>query len=299
MKDKEISLYEVRASGLSEKFLTLLGLIKFPHTIFSLPFAVMSAFLAAGGLPAQRELLLILGALVMARSCAMGFNRLADLEYDSTNPRTQRWALMQELVGRKALWVFTLACALAFVALSWALNRLTLYLSPVALAVIFGYSYTKRMSSLSHFFLGLALALAPLGAWVAIKASFAVAPCLLALAVLLWTAGFDIIYACQDVEHDRRMGLYSVPKNLGIERALAISSILHLLMVVVLVLLVRYADLGMVYLLGVCATAGLLFYEHTLVKPDDLSRVNVAFFTVNGFISLALMSATLVDIFLF
>lgn len=281
-----------------QKVLGLLELVKFPHTVFSLPFAMMSTFLAADGVPGIKALLLILAALVMARNCAMGFNRLADAQYDSTNPRTKQWYILQHRVGRLTFLTFTLVSALFFVGSSWALNQLTFLLSPVALVVIIGYSYTKRFTSLSHFFLGTALALAPLGAWVAVRGSFDVTPCLLALSVLLWTAGFDIIYACQDVEHDKRMGLYSLPKNLGTKNALRLSSFLHLLMVGVLLLLASYAGLGRIYLAGVFVTAVLLFYEHSLVKPEDLSRINVAFFTVNGFISLALMATTLLDIFL-
>ncbi len=297
-EDKGVDSKAAGGLGFYEKILTLLDLIKFPHTIFSVPFAVMSAFLAADGIPTLKQLVLILAALVMARSCAMGFNRLADFQYDATNPRTRKWTVMQMELGRSTLWAFTLTCALLFVVFAAALNTLTLYLSPVALAVVMLYSYTKRLSSASHFILGLALALAPLGAWVAIRASFDVAPCLLAVAVLLWTAGFDVIYSCQDVEHDTRIGLHSIPKRLGIRNALRVSLTLHVLMVVVLLLLTRYADLGNVYLLGVFITAALLFYEHTLVKPDDLSKVNVAFFTVNGLISMALMAFTLIDIFI-
>ncbi len=283
--------------SLSNKFFSLLELVKFPHTIFSLPFAIMSAFLAADGLPGMREFLLILGALITARNCAMGFNRLADTQYDSTNPRTKQWYVLQLQVGRTTLLIFTLASALLFVGFSWALNWLTFVLSPIALLVVLGYSYTKRVTSLSHFVLGTALALAPLGAWVAIRGSFDVAPVLLALAVLLWTAGFDIIYSCQDVEHDRQMGLWSLPKRLGTKNALRLSSLLHLLMLAVLFLLGSYGGLGKIYQAGVCLTALLLFYEHSLVKPEDLSKINVAFFTVNGFISLGLMGATLLDIY--
>jgi 4-hydroxybenzoate polyprenyltransferase len=297
-EDKGVDSTAAGGLGFYEKILTLLDLIKFPHTIFSVPFAVMSAFLAADGMPTLKQLVLILAALVMARSCAMGFNRLADFQYDATNPRTRKWTVMQMELGRSTLWAFTLSCALLFVVFAAALNTLTLYLSPVALAVVMLYSYTKRLSSASHFILGLALALAPLGAWVAIRASFDVAPCLLAAAVLLWTAGFDVIYSCQDVEHDTRVGLHSIPRMLGIRNALRVSLTLHVLMVVTLLLLTRYADLGNVYLLGVFITAVLLFYEHTLVRPDDLSKVNVAFFTVNGLISMALMAFTLIDIFI-
>lgn len=286
----------VRDLGFYERALGLFELIKLPHAIFSVPFAVMSAFLAADGVPALKQLVLILGALVMARNCAMGFNRLADFQYDSANPRTKQWTVLQMELGRPTLWAFTVGSALCFVLFAAALNRLTLYLSPAALAVVMLYSYTKRLSNLSHFILGLALALAPLGAWVAIRASLDVVPCLLAAAVLLWTAGFDIIYSCQDVEHDTRMGLHSIPRTLGIKNALRLSLMLHVLMLGLLLLLTEYAGLGNIYLSGVCVTAALLFYEHSLVKPDDLSRVNVAFFTINGFISLALMAFTLVDI---
>ncbi|MGR3295626.1 MAG: UbiA family prenyltransferase, partial [Candidatus Bathyanammoxibius sp.] len=175
-EDKGVDSKAAGGLGFYEKILTLLDLIKFPHTIFSVPFAVMSAFLAADGMPTLKQLVLILAALVMARSCAMGFNRLADFQYDATNPRTRKWTVMQMELGRSTLWAFTLTCALLFVVFAAALNTLTLYLSPVALAVVMLYSYTKRLSSASHFILGLALALAPLGAWVAIRASFDVAP---------------------------------------------------------------------------------------------------------------------------
>lgn len=295
-EDKRVYPEGVRDLGFYERALGLFELIKLPHTIFSVPFAVMSAFLAADGVPALKQLVLILGALVMARNCAMGFNRLADFQYDSANPRTKQWTVLQMELGRPTLWAFTVVSALCFVLFAAALNRLTLYLSPAALAVVMLYSYTKRLSNLSHFILGLALALAPLGAWVAIRASLDVVPCLLAAAVLLWTAGFDIIYSCQDVEHDTRMGLHSIPRTLGIKNALRLSLMLHVLMLGLLLLLTGYAGLGNIYLSGVCVTAALLFYEHSLVKPDDLSRVNVAFFTINGFISLALMAFTLIDI---
>ena len=280
-----------------KKFTSILELIKFQHTIFSFPFAIMSAFLAASGVPGMKQLLLILAALVTARSAAMSFNRLVDTHYDIYNPRTAYRVTLQKQIGRKNVWIFTILCCALFITCAWLLNRLAFYMSPLAIIIIFGYSYTKRFTNLSHFVLGLALALSPIGAWVGIRGTLTTTPFLLALAVVLWTAGFDIIYACQDFEHDIKSGLYSIPKKLGIKTALMLSGILHLLMVFVLLLLTRYTDLGVIYTIGVCVIAALLFYEHSLVKPKDLSRINIAFFTVNGIISIGLMGVTLIDIF--
>ena len=287
----------MRFSHLLQKITTLLNLIKFSHTIFSFPFAVMSAFLAAGGMPGMRQLLLIIAALVMARSAAMSFNRLVDTHYDINNPRTTYRVTLQKKIGRTNLWMFTILCATLFILCAWSLNRLALYMSPLAILIIFGYSYTKRFTHLSHFVLGLALALSPIGAWVGIQGTLAVTPFLLACAVVLWTAGFDIIYACQDVEHDVKSGLHSIPRRLGIKGALILSGILHLFMVGILLLLPRYTSLSIIYSIGVYIVAALLLYEHSLVKPKDLSRVNTAFFTVNGIISMGLMGVTLIDVF--
>jgi len=257
----------------------------------------MSAFLAAGGMPGMRQLLLIIAALVTARSAAMSFNRLVDTHYDINNPRTTYRVTLQKKIGRTNLWMFTILCATLFILCAWLLNRLALYMSPLAILIIFGYSYTKRFTHLSHFILGIALALSPIGAWVGIQGTLAVTPFLLSFAVVLWTAGFDIIYACQDIEHDIKSGLYSVPKKLGVRGALILSGILHLFMVGILIALPRYTDLGVIYSIGVFIIAGLLFYEHSLVKPKDLSKINTAFFTVNGIISMGLMGVTLIDIF--
>ena len=287
----------MRFSHLLQKITTLLNLIKFSHTIFSFPFAVMSAFLAAGGMPGMRQLLLIIAALVTARSAAMSFNRLVDTHYDINNPRTTYRVTLQKKIGRTNLWMFTILCAALFILCAWLLNRLALYMSPLAILIIFGYSYTKRFTHLSHFILGIALALSPIGAWVGIQGTLAVTPFLLSFAVVLWTAGFDIIYACQDIEHDIKSGLYSVPRKLGVRGALILSGILHLFMVGILIALPRYTDLGVIYSIGVFIIAGLLFYEHSLVKPKDLSKINTAFFTVNGIISMGLMGVTLIDIF--
>jgi 4-hydroxybenzoate polyprenyltransferase len=280
------------------KLYSILRLIKFSHTIFSLPFAVMSAFIAAGGLPSLRQTLLIIGALIMARSCAMSFNRLIDAKYDILNPRTDYRINLQNLIGRPNLWIFTVFCAILFVVLAAGLNLLSLLLSPLALLIIFGYSYTKRFSNLSHFALGLALAFSPIGAWIGVKGELALTPFILAFAVLLWTAGFDIIYSCQDLQHDIKTGLYSIPKKMGLKNSLRLSSILHFFMVIVLIVFMYFTNLGIIYFGGVCFTCIMLFYEHSLIKPHDLSNINMAFFTVNGLISIVLMIVTLVDVFI-
>ncbi len=281
------------------KLSTILRLIKFSHTIFSLPFAVMSAFIAAGGMPEIRRLLLILGALIMARSCAMSFNRLVDAKYDILNPRTSYRIQMQNNIGRMNLWFFTIACTILFIVFAGMLNRLSLLVSPLALLVILGYSFTKRFTSISHFVLGLSLALSPIGAWIAITGGITFTPFILALAVLLWTAGFDIIYACQDLEPDKKTELYSIPKKIGLKNSLRLSSLLHVLVVIVLFFFMYFANLGFVYLGGVIFVSLMLIYEHSLIKPHDLSKINLAFFTVNGLISMLLMTVTLVDIFIF
>lgn len=281
------------------KFYSILKLIKFSHTIFSLPFAVMSAFIGAEGMPGIRQLLLILCALVAARSCAMSFNRLVDAGYDIDNPRTSYRIQLQGIIGKVNLWFFTVSCTLLFIVFAGMLNRLCLFISPLALLIIFGYSYTKRFTNLSHLVLGLSLALSPIGAWIGVTGEIDIAPFILALAVLLWTAGFDIVYACQDLQHDIKAGLYSIPKKIGIKNSLILSSILHFLMVIVLFLFMYFARLNFVYFGGVCFVSIMLVYEHSLIKPHDLSKISLAFFTVNGIISMILMVATLVDVVIF
>ncbi len=281
------------------RFYSIFKLIKFSHTIFSFPFAVMSAFIAAGGMPEIRQLLLIIGALVMARSCAMSFNRLVDAKYDTSNPRTAYRVKIQDHIGRSNLWFFTISCSILFIVCAGMLNRLSLIISPFALLIIFGYSYTKRFTNFSHIVLGLSLSLSPIGAWIGITGEIAVAPFILALAVLLWTAGFDIIYACQDLQHDIDAKLHSIPKMMGIKNSLILSSVLHFFVVVILFLFMYFTNLKYVYLGGVVFVGIMLIYEHSLIKPHDLSKINLAFFTVNGIISMILMAVTLVDIFIF
>ena len=267
-------------------------MIKFSHSIFALPFALTSLLLAAGPGLGIGTVLWILVAMVGARSAAMGFNRLADQGIDALNPRTAGRELPQGLLSRAEVWAFVVLSAGAFVLAAGMLNPLCLALSPVALAIVFGYSYTKRFTPLSHLVLGLALAIAPVGAWLAVRGAFAGEPIVLGSAVLCWVAGFDTIYACQDADFDRRAGLRSVPAWLGIARALVVAKVLHVLAVALLASLYWMTPLHPIYLLGVTGVAALLAYEHSLVRPDDLSRVDLAFFTLNGWISVGYFVVT-------
>ncbi len=273
----------------------LLKDIKIQHTVFALPFAMMSAFIAAKGAPAWLILALIVCAMVFSRSAAMAFNRLADERYDVLNPRTMGRALPRGSVSRGQYAFFTIACSAGFIAVCAMINDLALMLSPFALMIVFLYSYTKRFTPYSHFFLGLALALAPIGAWVAINGQFAPSPFILGVAVMFWLAGLDIIYSCQDIDFDREHHLQSIPQKYGVARALNLAAIFHLVMIIFLVALSVTASLSWLYYAGLVFTAAMLFYEHSLVRPDDLKRVNVAFFNVNGVISAGLALFTIAD----
>ena len=280
------------------KLRIILEMIKFEHTVFALPFAVMSAFIASDGLPSLVKLGWILVAMVGARSCAMAFNRLADADIDAENPRTAMRAIPAGLIAKGTVWCFTIVSAGLLVFAAWRLNPLAFALSPVALVVVMGYSYTKRFTAFSHFWLGLSLAISPVGAWIAIQGSFALPPIILCLVVLLWTAGFDIIYACQDVNFDRKHGLRSIPAKIGIKWALWLSSALHVIAVLLLLGIPFLIELGLFYYIGVGIVVLIFIYEHAIVKPTDLSRVNLAFFTLNGMISLVLMALSIADILL-
>ncbi|MFL6227897.1 MAG: UbiA-like polyprenyltransferase [Pyrinomonadaceae bacterium] len=268
---------------------TTLEMIKIEHTLFALPFAFLGAALAARGLPTAWQLLWITLAMVGARSAAMAFNRIADREIDAANPRTRARAIPAGLLSVRFAWAFTITAAALFFAAAFMLNRLTLLLSPVALASVLLYSYTKRFTSLSHLVLGWCLAIAPTGAWIAVRGNLASpVPLLLSLVVLLWTAGFDVLYACQDFDFDRRAGLRSIPARVGIPRALWIARALHLCAFGALVWLYHASQLGWLALAGVAAPGALLVYQHSLVRADDLSRLNAAFFTTNAFVSVIL-----------
>jgi 4-hydroxybenzoate polyprenyltransferase len=266
-----------------------LEMIKIEHTLFALPFAFLGAVLAARGIPTVWQLVWITVAMVGARSTAMAFNRIADRDYDARNPRTKMRAIPAGLLSAGFVLMFTLISAAIFFVAAAMLNRLTLFLSPVALASIILYSYTKRWTLLSHLVLGWCLAIAPTGAWIAVRGTIdSPIPLLLSLLVMLWTAGFDVLYACQDYEFDRREGLYSIPARFGIARSLWIARALHVGAFAALVALYFLTNLGALASVGVIATGALLIYQHTLVRADDLSRLNAAFFTTNAFVSVIL-----------
>ncbi len=262
-----------------------LEMIKWEHSIFALPFALCGAMLAAGGVPAWRPLAWIIIAMVSARSAAMAFNRLADASIDAANPRTATRALPVGQLTPAFVSVFVLLSCGVFVLAASQLNRLTLLLSPVALAVILLYSYTKRFTRWSHLVLGIALGIAPAAAWIAVRGSLDPRILLLTAAVTFWVGGFDVIYACQDYDYDIAHGLHSIPRYLGIKNALTIARLFHILMIGLLVALVVTFGLGKLAIVGVAAVAALLLYEHLLVRHDDLSKLNAAFFTMNGVIS--------------
>ena len=268
---------------------TVLEMIKFEHSVFALPFALVGALLAAragGGLPTWRQILWIVVAMVGARSAAMTMNRIADVEYDRRNPRTAKRALPAGELSLGFAWAFTLLASAVLVIAAWQLNRLALELSPVALAILFFYSYTKRFTSWSHFVLGFCLGISPAAAWIAIRGSLDARMLILCAAVTLWVGGFDVLYACQDVEFDRAAGLHSIPRKLGIAKALLFARAMHAVMVALLAWLAWSFHLAWPAWAGIAVVAALLAYEHSLVKPNDLSKMNAAFFTVNGYISL-------------
>lgn len=277
---------------------TVLDMIKFEHTIFALPFAFLGTILAAEGWPRWVTLTWIIVAMVGARSAAMSFNRLVDRGIDGENPRTAARALPAGAVSPGFVSIFVLLSLGLFFVAAWQLNELTMKLSLVATPVLLGYSYTKRFTALSHLVLGLALAGAPLGAWVAVRGSIDAPPLVLAGVVVLWVAGFDVLYALQDMEFDRGRGLHSIPAALGEAASLWISGAFHLGMVALLVLLsaVYEPGLGTAYWIGVAGCAALLAYQHWVVRPGDLSRLNAAFFLANGLLATWLFAATAVDL---
>ena len=286
-----------------ERLRVTLEMIKIEHTLFALPFAFLGATLAAQTMPPQApsfwisKLLWIILAMVGARSAAMTFNRIADRDIDRANPRTRTRALPSGLLDLRFAWMFTLISTALFLLAASRLNRLTLILAPVALGSIFLYSYTKRFTFLSHLVLGWCLGIAPTGAWIAITGELKLVPILLSVIVMLWTAGFDILYACQDYEFDRRAGLHSIPQQFGIKKALWIARGLHALMFAALVWLFLAVPLEYVGCIGVLATGALLVYQHSLVKDKDLSRLNAAFFTTNAFVSVILFVTIAIDVF--
>jgi 4-hydroxybenzoate polyprenyltransferase len=278
-----------------------LEMVRFSHSVFALPFALLSLFLASGGWPSWRTFALVVVAMVAARSAAMAFNRIADRDLDARNPRTAGRHLVTGAVSVRFAWAFTAVSVLVFEACAWALNETAFALSPAVLVVLLGYSYLKRFTWAAHFGVGLALGLSPLGAWVAgaggLVGDLAV-PGVMGAGVLLWVAGFDLIYASQDAEADRREGLHSLPARWGVPAALKAAAACHFLAVAAFAAVAALAGLTVPYLGAVAVAAGLLLYEHRIVSPDDLSRVNVAFFNVNGLVAVLLGLCGIADLLL-
>ena len=275
---------------MASRIKTVLEMIKFEHSVFALPFALTGALLAARatrhGWPSLRQIVWIIVAMVAARSAAMTVNRIADLRYDRENPRTQQRALPTGALTLQFAWFFTLVAVAIFFLAAWQLNSLALKLAPLAVAILFFYSFTKRFTNWSHLFLGFALGISPAAAWIAITGGLDPRMLILCAAVTLWVGGFDVLYACQDIDYDRRAGLFSVPKRFGIARALFIARAMHLGVVALLSWLAFSFVLPWPAWAGIAVVAALLTYEHSLVKADDLSKLDAAFFAVNGYISM-------------
>jgi 4-hydroxybenzoate polyprenyltransferase len=278
---------------MASRIRTVLEMIKFEHSVFALPFALTGALLAARatqhGWPSLRQILWIVVAMVAARSAAMTMNRIADLRYDRENPRTKQRALATGVLSLQFAWLFTLVAVAVFFAASWQLNPLVLKLAPVAIAILFFYSFTKRFTSWSHLFLGFALGMSPAAAWIAVTGSLDLRMLILCAAVTLWVGGFDVLYACQDVEYDQQAGLFSVPKRFGIADALLIARVMHIGVIALLAWLAFSFGLPWPAWAGIAVVASLLGYEHSLVKADDLSKLDAAFFTMNGYISMSFL----------
>ena len=285
-------------SSLWKSTAVTLEMIKWEHSIFALPFALTGAVLAAGAWPSLRVLGWIIVCMVAARSAAMAFNRLVDARLDAANPRTAMRALPAGALTSSFVGGFVVVSAVVFLLSAAMLNRLTLLLAPVALAVVLTYSYMKRVTRWSHLVLGLALGIAPSAAWIAVRGSLDPRIVVLTLAVLLWVGGFDVLYSCQDFEHDRKVGLNSVPQAFGLEAAFWIARVMHLGMLAMLFWLVVLFGLGKVAMLGIAVVALLLLYEHLIVSPKDMRRMNAAFFTLNGVISVVFFGFVAADVIL-
>jgi 4-hydroxybenzoate polyprenyltransferase len=275
-----------------KKIAILLEMIKFEHTVFALPFACMGAFLAARGVPEMGTFGWIILAMVGARTSAMGFNRIVDREYDKLNPRTSSRALPAQTVKLPEAWTMVILAAGLFFFACYNLNQLTLILAPFGLGLTLFYSLTKRFTWLCHLVLGLALAFSPLGGWVAVSGSLQDYPYVLSIGVLFWVAGFDTVYACLDADFDAKIGLFSLPARFGRQKAIRIAVLFHLIAFILFVLTGILARLNFVYYLGIVLTAAAIFYQHLVVNPRDLSRIQLSFFTMNGLISLTLFVAT-------
>lgn len=281
--------------GVINRIKIMLELVKFEHTLFALPFAFMGMLIGAGGIPAADRIILVVAAMAGARTTAMGFNRLADAAIDAKNPRTSARAIPAGLISKNSVWVLIIAAAAVFFASAYALNDVCFRLSPLALFLLLFYSYTKRFTSLSHFVLGLTLAIAPSAGYLAVNTVLTAAPLVLSAAVMLWTAGFDIIYACQDIDFDKKEKLCSLPAAAGLSRSLLWARALHFITIAGFAATGYLIGAKSVYYIFVALCAALLVYEHYLLKDGSLKNVNTAFFNVNGMVSAAMFLAALIN----
>ncbi len=281
-----------------KKIAVLLEMIKFKLTIFAMPFALMGAFLGGRGAPDLMTALKVVLAMVGARTCAMGFNRIVDARFDAANPRTASRAIPAGAVKGIEAWLMVVVAGLLFFYAAWSLNPLTLKLAPLALGLTLFYSFTKRFTSCCHLVLGVALAFSPLGGWVAVQGTLDQYPWALSAAVLFWVAGFDTVYACLDAEFDRGAGLHSLPSLIGAGNAFRLAAVFHVIAIVLFALAGAQAGLNIIYFIGLLVTAGLLLYQHSLVNAQDLSKIKGSFFSMNGIISLLLFIATYLSLLL-
>jgi len=281
-----------------KKFVDFLKMIKIEHSIFALPFAFTSVVIAANGLPAIEKVIWIIVAMVGARTGAMGLNRVIDAEIDRKNPRTANREIPAGKIKKSEAVLYITISFVVYEFATFMLNKLCFILSPIPLAIFILYSYTKRFTALCHIVLGVALGLAPIGAWVAVKGDLNFGIILMGVAVLFWVAGFDIIYALQDIDFDRQENLHSIPRYLGVEYSLILSRVFHLIAFFVFIYLYKYFNMGYLYLVGIVICGIFMFYQHTLIRKDDLSRVNIAFFNLNAYISLTVFVFTFLDVIL-
>jgi len=291
-------LAKANIMNIVEKIISYLKMIKFSHSIFALPFAFTSAFIAASGLPSLQQILLITIAMVSARSAAMGMNRIIDRDIDGQNPRTKNREIPAGVIKVKDAVIFTIISVIGLLVSSYFLNPLCFKLSPVAIIILFSYSYAKRFTWLSHVILGIAISLAPLGSWIAITGSIDPKILLLIVGIIFWLSGFDILYALQDMEFDRTFGLYSIPQRFGIVKSLIIARACHFMTWGLLIGTGVIFNLGTYYFIGMMVVTGLLIYEHRLIKSDDISKLDMAFFNMNGYISVVVFLFTVLDIFI-
>ncbi len=277
-------------------FKAFIKMIKLEHTVFALPFAFVGMFLAAQGIPSWHVILWVIVAMVGARSAAMGMNRYADAEIDARNPRTASREIPAGNISKKSTIFYIIISLLIYFVATFMLNKLTAILSPIPILIFVLYAYAKRFTNFCHVILGIALGLAPVCAWIAVTGSIDLPPFILGFAIMAWVAGFDILYAIQDIEYDINEGLHSIPSALGIQGSLILARVLHVIAIILFAALMGVSDLGYIYLAGVLISAAFLFYEHSLISKDDLSKLNVAFFNMNAYISITIMVFSIVDI---